>query len=145
MINTKYFILLAFILCFGCQIEDSRRLSENEIKLLKANYSTETINYFYEIAFFNEGKNSSYDQLNKWKKDPIIFLHGDISSKQKEEIHNTLNWINKKLDLPFKISITDDKGMANVNVFVGNESYLKKHVSSVHTFNGSFEIFYSEH
>lgn len=144
MINIRHFILLAFILCLGCQLEDSKRLSKNEIKLIKANYSTEMINYFYEIAFFNEGKNSSYNQLNKWKKDPNIFIHGDISSKQKEDIHIVLNLINKQFQLPFKISITDDKEQANINIFAGDENYLKKYVSGVDTFNGSFEIFYSE-
>ena len=91
---------------------------------LKQKYSTESINYFYETAFFQDyvGK---INVVNKWNEDIYLYIDGDFSTNDISNIKNTISQLDSLL-LPINIYMTSDSLLANLFIYFGNYSYLEE-------------------
>ena len=94
-----------------------------ELKYLKQKYSVEAINFFYETAFFTDqvGKR---DAVSKWNEDIYIYMAG-YHPHDSINVENVISMIDS-LKLPINMYLTPDSSKANIFIYFGNYSYLKK-------------------
>ncbi len=119
MANISFFFLslILLILLSGCDsLLDYKKELNNK-------YTIEELNYFYEVAFHSEVRSNQAERLSKWGEDILLYMEGDTLEGDMEGVRNAINEINR-LQLPLKLKLTDDKTMANLHVFFGNQHQL---------------------
>jgi len=141
-------IIICIVFCFACKNKAAVqlpevKLSDEDIQTIKGKYSVETINYFYEVAFYNEGKDTLYSNLYKWKNNPLIYVYGTPTKSHLKRLDEAIALVNS-LNLPINLSITDNKDKATIAIYYGNAEYLMDYFDKVETFAGHYENTCSE-
>lgn len=137
MRNRIQYVILIIVLCSGCRNSAEVKLSEAAIQALKNKYSVETINYFHEVAFFNESKDTLLPILSKWGKNPIIYIYGNPTKEQLKTLNEAIDLVNG-LKLSIDLSITTNKDNATINIYFGDDEYLRKYFDKINTCVGRF-------
>jgi hypothetical protein len=132
--NSSFILPPLIIIVFICGC-NSR---SPEIKKLKAHYSIEDLNYFYEVAFHAEGNSNKTQPISKWNKNIKIFIGSDASAGDKAAVINAIDQINR-LKLPVLLQTTANLEMADINVYFGNHEKLNvlKHIWGQGTFTAT--------
>lgn len=115
-------LFLIITLHSGCNFS-AAEMSNYEIAQIKRKYSKRVINYFYEIAYYQDYKGKR-DKLAKWDRDVEVYLEGTLWRHDSLYIDRAIKEINT-LNLPIEVSLTDDKAAANLYVYFGNFDYLE--------------------
>jgi hypothetical protein len=105
------FIFLAvctFFFLSGCN--SSGRTSALDIE---KRYSKEAINYFFELAFFDNTQPKTIRSLAKWEKDIYLFLGGDTMPGDRSRVINAIAQMNS-VGLPVKIRLSDASNKSNL-------------------------------
>lgn len=87
-------------------------------------YGSEVINYFYEIAFYQDWE-GNIEEGWKWEDDIQISLHGDLMENDSLFVQEALAEINS-LNLPISLSLVSNPSESNVKMFFGSREYLVK-------------------
>lgn len=111
------------VLSGGC-INGNHPIETIQLDKIKKNYSPEVINYFYEIAFYQDYV-GPIQYLSKWKNDIKIGISGDLWVSDKFFVQESISQINQ-LNLPIKLLITADTTEADLMVYFGDNKNLRQ-------------------
>lgn len=136
-----FFVFVLFIFLFQQCKSGDNRMSKSDIEYIKQNYSEEAINLLYETAYFQDD-GEMLDSLIKWNNDVYIYLNGALWSDDSLYVKNVLKQLNE-LKLPIRLSLTKDSTHANMFIFFGDSSSLKKRLGSEfdYSIGGRFRVF----
>lgn len=110
-------LVLLCVLSISC-INTSSNLSKKEIDYIKSKYSSEVINYFYEINFYSEGLRRKKLQFCRWNKDVNIHVSGKYTNKDIEFIGDIVKTIDS-LNLPIRLNIVDKVDPNGITILYG--------------------------
>jgi hypothetical protein len=116
--SLSYFPITICILLFGCGAS-----SDNNTELLKARYTAEVLNYFYEVALHSEVPTNKLSSVQKWQNDIYLFINGDTLEGDRLLVRNVINQLNV-LKLPITFYETSQANKANF--FITFEPLKKK-------------------
>ncbi len=100
--------------------------SHSKLQDLKQKYSAKSINYFYEIAFFQDYVGKMH-VINKWNEDIYMYVDGNFSTNDMTYIKNTISQLSS-LQLPINLYLTSDSLLANLFIYFGDYSYLEEKI-----------------
>jgi len=113
-----YWILGIHLLAIfpSCIQKNEPTISPRNLKYLKDKYSTETLNYFYETVFHEDGSNKKSSIIQKWKSNPSIAILGHSTEKEIGYVKRAIRQINK-LNLPISLSLAGAGDSASIQFF----------------------------
>ena len=132
-------------------LQEYFELNENQTVLPNENrfvpdlsgVDTKTAYYFNKIARYSEKRPFERGPVLKWNKDIKMFLHGDVSKSNKQEVVKVLIELNR-LIYPLKIQLVENASLANSFVFFGSvDQYNKSPLTESklkHSYFGHFHI-----
>lgn len=123
----KILLIVFCIMVLGLLAQCKRRydqISASELHYLKQQYAIDAINYFYEIAFFQDYV-AHKNFVSKWDHDIWIYLEGALWPDDSLHVINAVDQINE-LKLPIQLHLTTDPSLANLKVYFGDFTYLEK-------------------
>ena len=94
---------------------------EEYIREIKQKYSIEELNYFYEIAFYNEVERKTRP-IRKWNKDVYMYLEGAERTDSVVIIH-LVNEL-RQMQLPIDFHFVGDSLQANMKIYFGERDFL---------------------
>lgn len=135
-----FFVFVLFIFLFQQCKSGDNRMSKSDIEYIKQNYSKEAINFLYETAYFQDD-GEMLDSLIKWNNDVHIYLNGTFLPDDSLLVKNILKQLNE-LQLPIRLSLTKDSTHANMFIFFGDSSSIKKRFGPIFGsgFAGKFDL-----
>ncbi|NRF39440.1 DUF2927 domain-containing protein [Pedobacter foliorum] len=102
-------------------------------KKISSKYSTDEINYFFELAFFDSEHPKTIQKLQKWESDISIAVTGDTIPGDQHRISAAIRQF-QDLKLPIKMRLTNDTSGANVILnFTGHRNQKDKEQLGVTT------------
>ncbi len=111
-------IVLLSLLLFGCG------RSKVDVDYIKLNYSSEVINYFYEVGLHAEALNNQAICLEKWNKDITVVILGDTLLGDRARVKRVIKRLNA-LELPIKLFLIDDSLAASMHIKFGSSKSLQ--------------------
>jgi hypothetical protein len=111
----------------GCN-NNPQKISNAQLKDLKNKYSAEEVNYFYETVFYQDFKGIK-PALSKWKEDLRVCMQGTGWAGDSAYVKDALKQINA-LQLPVRLTLTNDVANANVLIHFGDQKYLNEKLGS---------------
>ncbi|MGK6349719.1 DUF2927 domain-containing protein [Parapedobacter sp. DT-150] len=84
---------------------------------LKDKYSAETLNYFYETVFHEDG-NGKRNIITKWNSNPTIAILGHATEDEIGYVERAISEISE-LNLPIKCSLAKTSDSASIKLFFG--------------------------
>jgi len=115
----KKLLLLSLLFLFGCSKEDNSDTLQNQIDSLTPDFTTtELIQYFKDIALGYEYGDSS-EITRRWERDINIFLDGDISEHNLNEINKIIDEINELITTDVSLNIVTDFINSNHFLYIG--------------------------
>ncbi|WP_299136860.1 DUF2927 domain-containing protein [uncultured Tenacibaculum sp.] len=115
----KQYLLITFFFILSCKNE----LDFNSEKLIK-DYKAETLNYFYETVFYQDGLNEKVEILTKWRRNIRLSLHGDYTIEEVSFVKEVIKQINA-LNISVKIELTKLVKNSNCILFFGDRLSFK--------------------
>lgn len=107
-LSTFVAICTIFLLLCGCNSSGRKSALEIEKK-----YSKETINYFFELAFFDNTEPKAIKSLKKWKNDIYLFMDGDTARGDRSRVIHAIAQINS-IGLPVQIHLSNTPDSSNL-------------------------------
>lgn len=104
-------VYLLILFCFFSQ--SCSLVKKKEIEQIKREYSEETLNYLYEVAFHDCEYPKRDKNLWKWGKDIGFYIDGDTLPGDRQRVLNAINQIST-LKLPIKIHEKAKRDSANL-------------------------------
>lgn len=95
-----------------------KHLGKDEIAYIKSKYSTDVINYFYEVTLYSEGENRKINHFRRWRKDINIKLTGNYTSEDVENVNIVLEKVDS-LKLPIKLNIVEKDCNEDITISFG--------------------------
>jgi len=117
-------LLIVVFIALSCnnRIKNEVKIDQKGIEYLSKNYSKQCLDYFYELAFFDESLHKEIT-LKKWKKNIQFYVTGNVSSTDLKYINNSIQKLND-LKLPISFSLTINRTEANVEIFFGSRDKI---------------------
>lgn len=103
-------VYLLILFCFFSQ--SCSLVKKKEIEQIKKEYTVETLNYLYEVAFHDNEFPKKDKNLLKWEKDISFYIDGDTLPGDKHSILSAINEISA-LNLPITINEKASRDSAN--------------------------------
>ena len=140
----KLVLWLLFIVfltcCFLKYFIDYKQFQEKEALLKTSNhilnnYSSEAIDYFYNVVYYSEIEKSKQKIIKRWEKDIKVYVHGNPSVSYISELKKNIRKIDSlKLGIP--IYMVDDPSQANLDVYFNSKKNLDTLFNSTLNFKG---------
>ena len=104
----KFLILFIATVCIsGCNVCDE--------EIIKSDFAKEELEYFYEIAFGSEFRNTNKNpRLLYWRTDVEVQLNGNFSDEDSLEIIRVIQELNQLID-PIEIKMVETGGNLNMH------------------------------
>ncbi|GGG90177.1 hypothetical protein GCM10007415_25740 [Parapedobacter pyrenivorans] len=106
-----------FAVIQGCLPSDESTISAKNLNHLKDKYSVETLNYFYETVFHEDG-NGKRNIITKWNSNPAIAILGHATEVEIGYVERAISEISE-LNLPIKCSLAKTSDSASIKLFFG--------------------------
>ncbi|MFC3199474.1 DUF2927 domain-containing protein [Parapedobacter deserti] len=119
----------------SCLQRDEPTISNKNLKYLKDKYNTETLNYFYETVFHEDGNGIS-NIITKRSSNPTIAILGHPTEEEIEYVERAISDVNK-LKLPIRLSLAAPGVSASTKLFFGD-------LKEVHAFFKPDSVFISD-
>lgn len=103
----------------SCLPTHESTINSKNLNYLKDKYSIETLNYFYETVFHEDGSNEKADIITKWNSNPTIAILGNPAEKDIGYVKRAIQEINK-FDLPIRLSLANTGDSASSKLFFGD-------------------------
>lgn len=119
MLKHLFLFLLLLIISSSCK-------DENDSFIKIDTYDKQVIEYFPQVALGFE--NSTIDEVTrKWGEEMKIYLYGNISTSNYEDVEKVRDEVSQLATDGFKISIVQDSIQANLYLFLGSaEEYSQR-------------------
>jgi len=88
------------------QEKQNSTITKEGAKVIMTEFTKPEINYFYEVAFYNEPFYKKAQKLIKWNQDINIYIKGEKSGEDSANVSYAISEINK-LDLPVYLGLVD--------------------------------------
>lgn len=117
--------IILWIVLLNKNCINKSNINTKDLDNLKKRYSPQSINYFYETAFHQDGHTSKENNITKWTHNPTVAIHGNPSAKEINYVKKAISILNK-LNLSVKYRIIDTLKDGDINVYFGERQYLNK-------------------
>jgi len=138
-------IVSIILICSNCNSEKESKLTQVDIEKIKKEFTYEEMNYFYEVAFYEERFNEPTDKVIKWDEDIRIYCSGNYDSLDFFFVKEAIKEINS-LKIPPNLSLVKEKWEANIEIIFSQKEELGKlfNFSKNRLINGIGELYSKE-